>query len=154
MKLATSIFACSFRSFIFASCDNIDVSLASVPATSIEIEAEYSGTIFCSTKNINWMLFLIYVVPSKTITTRLYTNPSQIRPCRSHICMTSGIKSWILGTCFVSVLNFSASRCITQHFHGGFKEFSAINFGPIPVFTRRIVRCSTVFVRPTLSRTL
>lgn len=121
MSLATRILSCPIYSFVWTSCTNVVVWLASVPLSSVETVAECSATILRSMRNTLRMHLTIHIVSRNTCTARLWTILNQIRACMSPICTTSGMNPCILITSIAAVLSFGASGRLVQHLHWGFK---------------------------------
>lgn len=116
-RLALRIVACLFCLFICASCENINVTLAPLPAPNIATGAKCSGTSAYSMGNLSRMYFLIYVVLIKTFTAFVWTNPSQTRTCRACMRTVSAIMP-LTSIVFLSLLSISVllnDKCDKPH---------------------------------------
>lgn len=85
ISLQIPVVGCSLCSPKGTSCDNENVTLASVRSHGIESAAKSSGTLLHSMENIYQKQLLIQVVLSKTLTARCPTTLSFIRTWRSPI---------------------------------------------------------------------
>lgn len=90
MNLASRIDACPFFASKGSSNDNIEVTSASVPLSSIATGSQWSGTILCSMGSITRVHLLIYVVTTNSFTDRFWTTLSEVRACRASICRQVG----------------------------------------------------------------
>lgn len=162
MRFASRLVACSFCSSKGTSCNNIVVTLASVPLYSKASGEEGSDAFWCSIRNIPRMHLSINVLGSKTFTAmwqwmsyfkaekqvkrKLWTIPNETRPCKSPISTTTGIRRWVKFICSVVALSFEDSRCSRRHFHWYVKTSSLIKSDLSSVFTKHAVECSTNIV--------
>lgn len=117
MRLLNQIVPCFFRLLIWAIRNHIVVMLASDHLPSMASSAECSGNIFCSTRNIPQMPFLIYIVQIQTCTVRFWTTANQICTCSYLISSMSRITLWKRITSFISVLDLRDLTRLMQYFH-------------------------------------